>query len=198
MPRAVSESLPVPVILARRALTSVSVKELQGIAISWIENGHDFLGLHELAWDPVLSWREADLLFEATATTLGLSLPSREEASEILVYYHIRRIALGHCTPEQGLAGMMRDAYWPELSKCFSTVFASDAVGLEHFIGAYWNYDDLCDSPDVVGYDGLYGDEAMQAFDVHVRSLATEWLLRHPAPHGLGLLDEKSTFAERR
>lgn len=188
-----SESLPLPVILARRVLTSVSVKELQGIAISWIENGHEFPDLHELVWDPVLSWREADLLFEATATIMGLSLPSREDASEILVYYHIHRIAQGHCTPEEGLAGMMRDAYWPELSKCFSSVYVGDAVGLKHFIGAYWGYDDLRDSPDVIDCDGLYGAEAVGAFDVHVRSLAAEWLQRHPAPHGLGSLDEKPT-----
>lgn len=191
MPCAVPESLPVPVILARRVLTSISVRELQGIAISWIESGHDFPELHELAWDPVLSWREADPLFEATAATLGLSMPSREEAAEILVYYHLRRIAQGDCTPEEGLAWMMRDAYWPELSKSFSSAYVGDAVGLEHFIGAYWGYDDLRDSPDVVDYDGLYGDEAKQAFDVHVRSLAAEWLQRHPAPRGLGVLDEK-------
>lgn len=197
MPCTVSESLPVPVILARRVLTSVSVKELQGIAIIWIEHGHDFPELHELAWAPVLSWIEADLLFEATATTMGLSLPSREEAAEILIYYHLRRIAQGQCMPEEGLAGMMRDAYRPELSDKPSTVHVGDSVGFEHFIGAYWGYDDLRDSPDVVGYDGLYGAEALQAFDVHVRRLAAEWLLRHPAPHGLGAFDENPTVPLR-
>ncbi|MCF7789183.1 MAG: hypothetical protein K9N47_23870 [Prosthecobacter sp.] len=186
-----SEVLPLPVILARRVMTGVSVKELQGIAVSWIESGHDFPALHELAWDPVLSWRDADFLFDAVASTVGLSLPSRAEASEILVYYHIRRIAQGHCTPEGGLAGIMRDAYWPELSKKTSLVYVGDADGLEHFIGAYWGYDDLRDSPDVVGYDGLYGEEAVQAFDMHVRNLAAEWLLQHPAPNDLACLDGK-------
>ncbi len=175
-----AEILPFDVALARRELTSVSAGEWQRVAISLIEQGHDFPALHELAWDPVISHREAAVLFEAAMTTLGWRHPSREEAVEILVRHHLSRIVEGRCSPELGLQHVMEEVYWPEVSKFSSAVHVGDSHDLQHLIGCCWSYDDLHDSPNVVGYDGLHGEAALRAFDDQVREVAAEWLNRHP------------------
>lgn len=179
------KSQPLPVILARRVLTSVSIMELQRVAASLIEDGHDCPALQDLAWDPVISRAEADDLFNEVEAKLGFSRPSRAEAADILVHHYVALIALGNYRVEEGLASLMREAYWPELSEHPSSRYVGDADGLEYLIGAYWNYDDLRDSPNEVGYGGLYGEEAFRVFGEDVRKLAAEWLLRHPTPPGL-------------
>ena len=175
------EITPLEVILARRELTSVSAGELQRLAISLIEQGHDFPSLHELAWDTVISHREAALLFEAAMKTLGWRHPSRKEAVEILVRHHLSRIVEGSCSPERGLQFLMKEVYWTEVSRFSSSVYVGDSHDLQELIGCYWSYDDLRDSPNVVGYNGLYGEAALRAFDDQVRQVAAEWLSRHPA-----------------
>lgn len=175
-----AEILPFDVALARRELTSVSAGEWQRVAISLIEQGHDFPALHELAWDPVISHREAAVLFEAVMTALGWRSPSREEAVEILVRHHLTRIVEGRCCPVLGLQLLMNEVYWPEVSKFGSSVHVGDSHDLQGLIGCYWSYDDLFDSANAVGYAALYGVEAFRALGDQVRKVAAEWLTRHP------------------
>jgi hypothetical protein len=79
----------------------------------------------------------------------------------------------------------MRDAYWPEVSKHSCSFYIGDSHDMQDLIGAYWSYDNLRDSPDTVGYRGLYGDAAFRAFDDEVRRTASDWLIRHPSPPSL-------------
>ena len=102
-----------PVLLARRVLTTITGGELQRIAIGLIERGYDHPQLHDLAWEPVTTRAEAEWQFDSAAGALGLSLPSRSQAVELLVHHHASRISAGQCEPDEGLALMMRDAYWP-------------------------------------------------------------------------------------
>lgn len=176
-----------PILLARRVLTAISGGELQKLAIGLIECGYDHPQLHDLAWEPVTTRAEAEGQFDMAATALGLSLPSRSQAVELLVHYHASQIAAGQCEPEEGLVRMMRDAYWPEVSKHASSVYVGDSHDMHDLIGAYWSYDDLYDDPDTVGYSGLYGNAAIHAFGDEVRRMATDWLTRHPSPPCLSI-----------
>lgn len=178
---------PFPVLLARRVLTTITGGEFQGLAIGLIERGYDHPLLHDLAWEPVITRVEAEQQFDSAAVALGLSLPSRSEAVELLVHYHASRIAAGECEPEEGLAQMMKDAYWPEVSKHGSSVYVGDSHDMQDLIGAYWSYDDLFESPDTVGYAGLYGDAAIRAFGDEVRRITADWLTRHPSPPALSI-----------
>lgn len=151
-----AEILPISVLLARRELTSVSAGEWQRVAISLIEQGHDFPALHELAWDPVLSYREAYPLLEAVMAALGWKSPSKGEAVEILVRYHLSRIVESRCCPVLGLQLLMKEVYWPEVPWVGSSVYVEDIHDLQDLIGCYWrSYDDLCDSANAVGYAAL-------------------------------------------
>jgi hypothetical protein len=170
------------VLLARSELLTLSGSGYQTMAIKLIEDGKECDALHELAWEPITSNAEAFVLFESAAQQLGISKPSREEAVNTLLRYYSTRIAAESSTPHAELECMMQEVYWPEVSKYQSSVFVGDSHDMEEFIGAYWNYDDLRDSPDVVGYNGLFGQTAIQAFDQHVRTLAEQWLMRHVAP----------------
>lgn len=185
VPRVVPDVAPFAVLLARRVLTTITGGELQRLAIGLIEHGHDHPRLHELAWEPVTAGAEAEWQFDSAAVALGLSMPSRSQAVEILVHHHTTRIVAGQCEPQVGLAQMMRDAYWPEVSKHSSSVYVGDSHDMQDLIGAYWSYGDLRDSPDVVGYAGFYGDAAFRAFGDEVRRIASDWLNRHPSPHSL-------------
>ncbi|MES2598906.1 MAG: hypothetical protein V4662_26475 [Verrucomicrobiota bacterium] len=148
------------------------------MAIDLIEHGHDCPELHELAWDPVASSHEADDLLAKSIEKLGLQLPSRSEAAEILLQHYATGIVSGLYSPAEGLSQMMRDVYWPEDSR----QPLDGSHDMRDFIGSYWNYDDLSDAPDSVGYDGVYGEAAFRAFDEDVRRLARDWLTRHPSP----------------
>jgi len=170
------------VLLAKEALLPLSGTYYQAMAIKLIEAGHECDALHELAWEPITSNAEAAALFDTAARQFSIPRPSQDEAVSTLVRYHAEQITKENSDPHAELERMMNEVYWPEVSKHQSSAFVGDSHDMEEFVGAYWNYDDLRDSPDVVGYNGLYGQEAILAFDQHVRTLARQWLERHTEP----------------
>jgi len=175
----VSANYSFPVLLARRVLLTGTASEFQRMAISLIENGYDCPDLHELAWEALSTRFEAQQLFDSAAAQIGLELPTARQAVETLLRYHALRIVAGECSPAEGLGLMMREVYWPEVSKHTSSVHVGDGFDMQDFIGSYYAYDDLFDGPNSVGYNGLYGDAAIVAFDEDVRSDCRRWLERH-------------------
>jgi hypothetical protein len=174
-------------MIARRVLTTVTGGELQDIAIGLVERGYDCPELHELAWEPVTARGEAEHLLDVAISRVGLRFPSRADAVAMLLHHYAVAIVSGVYNPEQGLSFMMRDVYWPEVSNHAASEYVGDTHDMQHFVGAYWNYDDLRDSPGVVGYAGLYGAAAFRALDEEVRRIAGDWLTRHPLPPALAL-----------
>lgn len=168
------------VLLAKAELLTLPGSDYQAMAVTLIEDGHECDALHELAWDPVTSHAEAVALFDSAARQLRISKPSRNEAVSTLIRHYAEQIIKEDSVPHIELERMMSEVYWPEVSKHESRDFVGDSHDMEEFIGAYWSYDDLRDSPDVVGYNGLYGEKAVLAFDQHVRTIAKQWLMRHP------------------
>jgi hypothetical protein len=178
----VKPDFPFDVQLARRVLLHFSATEFQRLAILLIESGYEASELHELAWEPFSSMHESQSLFDAAARRIGLALPTRQEAVQILLYHYATRITGGESTPHDELHRLMKEVYCTEVSIHQSSVFVGDSYDMQHFIGAYWSYEDMMDSPNVIGFNGLYGDAAIKAFDEHVRRTAAEWLTRHPEP----------------
>lgn len=170
------------VLMARCEFLTLSGSGFQAMAIKLIESGKECPALHELAWDPVISSREAAELFESAALQLGIPKPTRSEAVQILLHYYATQITKEGSSPHDELKRMMNEVYWPEVSNHQSTHYVGDSHDMESFIGAYWSYDDLQDNPDVVGFNGLYGQAAHMAFDEHTRSIAAKWLENQPAP----------------
>lgn len=150
------------------------------MAIHLIEQGFDCSDLHELAWEPVFTRVEAEQLFDAAAKSLGLAMPTRAQAVESILHFYATQIVERRSLPHDGLGQMMRHAYWPEVSQHQSSVYVGDGYDMQDFIGSYYSYGDLMESPNVVGFNGLYGDAALRAFDEHVIAEARRWLDRHP------------------
>ena len=176
---------PYPVLLARRELLTMSASDYQRMALHLIETGHDCSALHDLAWDTVISSSDAAHLFKSAAAQLGLALPTRKQAVEILLRYHATRILSGECSPAEGITNMRREAYLPEVSKHPSAREIGDQYDMQDFIYAYYMLGDLRDWPTVNGFNGLYGDEAKQAFDDEIRRMCRSWLERHPEYEGI-------------
>ena len=171
-----------PVLLARSVLEYLPGVLLQRIAITLLERGYDCPELHELAWDPVITTREAIPLLNEAVTALELRLPSQTEAVAILVHHYISEIASGRCSPEEGLNRIMRNSWRPEPLWSTASDPAGDCYDTQEFINAYYRYDNLTFDPDSFHYQNNYGDAAFLALDKHVKELAAAWLLRHPSP----------------
>lgn len=171
------------VLLARRVLLNLRASEFQALAISLIETGYDCPELHELAWDLVSTRHEAEGLFDCAAKAIGLVLPTRQIAVQTLLHYYATRMASGAFLPHEELVQLMKEVYWSEVAKHQSRVYVGDSHDMHEFIGAHWSYDDMLDNPNDVSFNGLYGDEALRAFDDHVRDTASAWLTRHLVDH---------------
>ncbi len=166
------------VLLARSELQTLPSPGYQKMAVKLLESGYECPALHDIAWDPVLPHSEAETLFASAASQLGISRPSRKEAFQILLRHYAEQIMQEECSPHVELEKLINEVYWPEASK---DTFGS-AYDMESFVRAYWCYDDLRDNPDVVGYNGLYGQEAHIAFDQDLRCIAANWLMNHSEP----------------
>jgi hypothetical protein len=166
--------------MARRVLSGITAREFQQMAIHLIESGYDCSELHDLAWEPPSTAGESQALFDRASQSLGLAMPSRSQAVESILRFYAAEIVAHRIPPPDGLGQMMRQAYWTEAHRHTSSVYVGDTFDMQDFISSYYAYDDLLDSPSVVGFDGLHGDEAISAFDAHVMDQAAAWLSRHP------------------
>ena len=122
---------------------------------------------------------EAAPLFEKACVELGVAIPSQQEAINKLLHFQIESIASGAIAPQEGLEAMMRELYFPFIIAEPCKKYVGDSHGMEHLIGAYWNYDDLVGHPNEVSWEGKYGAEAIACWEEFVRQKARGWLQIH-------------------
>jgi len=118
-------------------------------------------------------------LFERACMELGVAIPTREEAIDVLLRHHLESIASGACQPREGLEVFMRELYEPHLAGEPCKEYVGDSRGMQDLIGAYWDYDDLTERPSEVSWDGEYGAEAIARWGDSVREYARDWLQKY-------------------
>lgn len=100
--------------------------------------------------------------------SLGIVAPiTREEATKAIIRKHLSDIAEHRTAPFEGLGciiGSERLDLGP-VKKC-----VGDYYNIEHFIGAYWEYDDF------LGRGERFTPEELAAEEGHIVSMAIDWL----------------------
>jgi hypothetical protein len=122
---------------------------------------------------------DAAQLFEKLCLEQGIVIPTKDEAIINLLRLQLDSIASGAIVPHEGLAAMMREIYFPYFAGEPCKKYVGDSRGLEHLVGAFWNYDDLIEHPNRVSWDGKYGTAAITAWEASVRQYARDWITKH-------------------
>ena len=126
---------------------------------------------------------EAAPVFERACTQVGVTIPNKAEAIDVLLRQHVAAIATGAQPPHEGLQVIMREIYFPNIAGEPCKKQVGDSHGIEHLIGAYWGYDDLMERPQEVSFEGKYGGEAIACWEEFVRRQARDWLEKHTGPN---------------
>ena len=126
---------------------------------------------------PVMA--DAGPMFERVCLELGVTVPTKHEAVDALLRYHLESIASGARPARDGLEAIMRELYWPYFACEPCKQYVGDSRGMEHLIGAYWSYDDLIERPREVSWDGKYGAAAISRWEHSVRRYAKDWLQKN-------------------
>jgi hypothetical protein len=140
---------------------------LPGIADHFINDGPGTPAIAELATMHNPAMAEAGPLFEQVLRERGVQIPSREEATWILLRCYIQGIADGSIAPQEGLTLVVSEAYYPGNLYETSKELAGDSHDIQHLIEAYYEYD--C----------LYKSEDVMKLNAEVVKLAHEWMERH-------------------
>ena len=172
--------LDLNIVAAYYVLELLPSWELPGIATDALTAGLDSPAARELGGLRETTMTDAAPLFERMLTDLNVGLPSREHAVQRLLRHHIQELAARRVSAREGLKKMVDVSYLGERYEQ-SRVYAGDAYGIEHLVGARWAYDELDARPTEVSFQGLYGREAALALDEDVVRLAKDWLKQHGA-----------------
>jgi hypothetical protein len=125
-----------------------------------------------------LSMFEVAPVFERLCADLGVPIPARDQAIEIVTTAILRNIVDGVLAPEAGLQHLMDDVYLPHV-RAEDAEYVGDSRGLQYLIGAYWSYDELRKRPTELSIEGRFGEAAVPLLDDDVRRLASDWLGAH-------------------
>lgn len=176
--------------MTEQDLETAAAKYVLGVLPSWeltrvadraLERGLYSFSLGELATmrQPVMA--DAGPLFESALHELGIDIPAPENAVWVLLRYHIGRIATGKVTPRAGLCAILKDVYYPAKLYAQRQRYGADVYDVATFHASYYFYDDLETRSTEVSFNGLYGEDAIKAFDQAVVKSAEEWRSRHGA-----------------
>jgi hypothetical protein len=154
--------------------------ELPNIATDALASGLDSPAVRQLGGLRETTMADAGPLFERMLADLNVGLPSSEQAVQRLLRHHIQELAQRRVSAREGLKKIVELSYLGERYEQ-SRMYAGEAYGIEHLIGARWAYDDLDTRPTEVSFQGLYGREAALALDEDVVRLAMDWLKQHGA-----------------
>ena len=169
----------IQLIAGRYRLGLANGEDLVGVADALLEGGQSDDAVIELASlsNPIMS--EAGPLFENMCSKLSVVIPNSADAISMVLHESMLTIVSDQSATRRELTHLVRNIYYPILSKEHSTKYVGDSRGLENLIGAYWMYDEVHERPNEVSFQGKYGQEALLLLDKHVRQLANEWLQRH-------------------
>ena len=94
----------------------------------------------------------------------------------------VRRIAEGSVSPSEGMRALIDVVVGRDVLHRESGSVLGDAWGLERMVGAYYQYADIDEQPELGwGPDALRGDEARAHLDRQIVSDAVDWLQSHSA-----------------
>lgn len=130
-------------VAARYALGIAQSIEVQQIADEALSSGIYSQSLAEVAdsSQPIMS--TIGPLFEAALAELSMAVPCENDAIEVLVRHHLESIVKGKVRPRDGLSGIMHDVVHPASIHEKSMEALGDSHGLEPWIEAYYQYDEL-------------------------------------------------------
>ncbi|MDB6124775.1 MAG: hypothetical protein JWQ71_3768 [Pedosphaera sp.] len=164
---------------ARYRLGVLDTESLVRIADALLKEGRNSTAAVQLLLleSPVVA--EAAPIFERMYAECGITVPTKDEAIDDLLRFHLTSITSEARPPREALHVLMKEVYFPYISNEPTRKYFGDSRDLEQLIGAYWGYDDLQDRPREVSFEGRHGAEAIALYDEHVRELARDWLQRH-------------------
>jgi hypothetical protein len=163
----------------RYRLGLLKTESLVEIADKLLEEGRDTPSVIQLSIleSPIMA--EAAPIFEKICAEHKVKIPTKDDAINELLRFQLESIASGAIAPRKGLEAMMREIYHPYFAGEPSKKYVGDSRGMEHLIGAYWNYDDLIERPRQVSWNGKYGAEAIASWEESVRQYARDWIQKH-------------------
>lgn len=159
---------------ARYRLGCVTGDDLVRTADRSLSDGleSESLVLLAISTDPVLP--EVAPLFEKALFELGVGLPTAEDAYRAVVGHHFSSIASGCVKPLDGIKALLEDlGRWSE-------EWAEECFGIRGVILLFWGAVELGSQPaGTMSFEGMVGEDAMDAVAKRIRKQAQEWLSTH-------------------
>jgi len=114
-------------------------------AIETVTSGFESDNLYILAGlsKQNFDYNDVQYYFELSLTETKTEKPNKKDAAEYLVIYYCEQLLKDIIDAETFLSKIMSDVYYKTWNDFSSTKFVGDYLGLEHFIGAFWELDDL-------------------------------------------------------
>lgn len=161
--------------LADYVLGRIPELQLIEVATDALVGGWDCRSLRMLAAENKVdcNYQRIINLLNASLEELKITLPSKDEAVWIILFYHINNIAQRAISPREG----MREIVW--IIDYPTKEYVGDVLDIHRLTGMYWSHDDIDERPDEVSCDGKYGDAAHDALDVYIHKEAVRWVDEH-------------------
>jgi len=81
----------------------------------------------------------------ASLARLGIEMPkNQDQAVWVLLTQSIFVMSSDKCDAAYAMSRLMADVYWNYDFSKLTKNYVGDSHGIEHLIGLYWDYDDLC------------------------------------------------------
>ena len=173
---------PLRIATARYVLGLELSEALPKVADDALSAGIYSPSLAELATtrNPIMS--DVGPFLEKAIHELGMKLPDREQAVDILLRFYISETAAGNVAPREGLYRVVRECYDHHPSSQTRGGVCGEELGIQKLVGYFYGYDDLEERPDEVSFREKFGAEAMLLVDEEVIREAKGWLKKHSLP----------------
>jgi len=176
----ISMMVDLAVAAARYRLGLQSGEALRDLGEALLAEGRD--EAVRLAIVDDLAMADVGLVFEQVCAALGQSIPSLDEAIEIVTAALLADIASGAAEPEAGLQRLMNDIVRPYVNAetaAGTHEYVGQSRDLQHLIGAYWSYAELRSRPNELSIDGRFGPDAVPLLDAQAIGFARDWIREH-------------------
>ena len=136
--------MPLTLDLADYVLGTIAPHELPALCLRALEAGHESLSLAALAGMTAASYErwEAEELWAAALGELGVILPSKDEAANLIIDDALRRSLRGETTPWEAVSRIVAAHHASDADQRDQRV-AGGSPGLGGLVGIYWMYDEV-------------------------------------------------------
>lgn len=166
---------------ARYRLGRETGESLRDLGVTLLSAGYD--PAVRLAIVDDLALADVGPAFERVCRELGQSIPSIDDAIDIIIRASLSDIAQEALPPQVALQGLMDDvgSRVARETQAGPYRFAGESRGLQHLVGAYWGYAELRERPNELSISGKFGNDAIAQLDQEVIAFARDWLEEHAA-----------------